>query len=168
VTNSTFSGNRTYGAYGGGSGIYNTGTATVTNSTFSGNFTYFDSLLGGGIHNVGTATLHNTIVANNTEQNCSGAMTNAGHNLDSDASCRWGTSNGSLSDTDPRLGPLADHSGSTLTMALLPGSPAIDAGDQGGCPATDQRGMARPIGRQCDIGAYEALIRFTYLPIVTK
>jgi hypothetical protein len=56
---------------------------------------------------------------------------------------------------NPLLGPLAANGGSTSTHALLPGSPAIDAGD-GGCAPVDQRGVLRPQGRRCDIGAFEA------------
>ena len=56
---------------------------------------------------------------------------------------------------DPLLGSLQDNGGFTQTMALLPGSPAIDAGDNANCPATDQRGVTRPQGSGCDIGAYE-------------
>lgn len=56
---------------------------------------------------------------------------------------------------DPQLGPLADNGGPTLTMALLPGSPAIEAGSLVGAPATDQRGVGRPQGAAMDIGAYE-------------
>jgi len=56
---------------------------------------------------------------------------------------------------DPILGPMADNGGSTQTMALLHGSPAIDAGNGANCPATDQRGVARPLGNGCDIGAFE-------------
>ncbi len=56
---------------------------------------------------------------------------------------------------DPKLGPLADNGGPTLTMALLPGSPAIDAGDTSLAPPTDQRGFPRPFGPTADIGAYE-------------
>jgi hypothetical protein len=56
---------------------------------------------------------------------------------------------------DPKLGPLADNGGPTLTMALLPGSPAIDAADPAVAPATDQRGIARPVGPAPDIGAFE-------------
>ena len=56
---------------------------------------------------------------------------------------------------DPRLGPLADNGGPTETRALLTGSPARDRGSDAGCPATDQRGVARPQGSRCDIGAYE-------------
>jgi hypothetical protein len=57
--------------------------------------------------------------------------------------------------TDPKLGPLADNGGPTLTMSLLPGSPAIDAGNTSLAPATDQRGFPRPAGLAADIGAFE-------------
>jgi hypothetical protein len=57
--------------------------------------------------------------------------------------------------TDPKLGPLADNGGPSLTMALLPGSPAIDAGNTSLAPATDQRGFPRPAGLAADIGAFE-------------
>ena len=56
----------------------------------------------------------------------------------------------------PELGPLADNGGPTQTQALLPGSPAIDSADDSACPATDQRGVSRPQGASCDVGAYEA------------
>ncbi len=56
---------------------------------------------------------------------------------------------------DPKLAPLDDNGGPTLTMALLPGSPAIDAADPAAAPATDQRGIARPVGPAPDIGAFE-------------
>jgi len=69
-----------------------------------------------------------------------------------------GTSAGPL---DPKLGPLTNNGGSTLTMALLAGSPAIEAGDDSvlGAPfsiATDQRGFPRRIGVHVDIGAFES------------
>jgi hypothetical protein len=54
------------------------------------------------------------------------------------------------------LAPLADNGGATLTHALNPGSPAIDAAPaDADCPATDQRGTTRPQGGGCDIGAFE-------------
>ena len=53
------------------------------------------------------------------------------------------------------LGPLADNGGPTPTMALLPASPAIDSGDDSACPPRDQRGVSRPKGSACDIGAFE-------------
>ena len=56
---------------------------------------------------------------------------------------------------DAMIGPLASNGGPTLTHALLTGSPAIDAGGEPSCPATDQRGTIRPVGGACDIGAFE-------------
>jgi len=96
----------------------------------------------------------NTIIAYNSPSNCSGTTGDAGHNLSSDASCAF-TSSGSVNNTDPKLGPLAENGGPTLTMALLPGSPAIDAGNTSLAPATDQRGFPRPAGLAADIGAFE-------------
>jgi hypothetical protein len=77
-----------------------------------------------------------------------------GHNLSSDSTCAF-TNVGSLNNTDPVLGPLADNGGPTLTMALLPGSPAIDSGDTAAAPPTDQRGFLCPAGAAADIGAFE-------------
>ena len=87
--------------------------------------------------------------------NFNGTITDLGHNLSSDGSGRF-TGIGSLTNTNPRLGPLANNGGPTLTMALLPGSPAIDAGDSAAAPATDQRGFPRPCGFGPDIGGYES------------
>jgi hypothetical protein len=67
-------------------------------------------------------------------------------------------------DVDPLLGPLQDNGGFTQTMALLPGSPAIDAGDDANCPASDQRGVSRPQDSHCDIGAYEGKVVFSDVP----
>ena len=96
--------------------------------------------------------LINTILATNQPANCSGSVTDGGHNLSSDASAAF-AGPGSLNSTDPLLGPLAGNGGPTLTIALLPGSPAIDAGNTAAAPPTDQRGFAR-FGT-ADIGAYE-------------
>ena len=99
--------------------------------------------------------LINTLLATNLPVNNRNAIvTDAGHNLSSDGSCAF-TGVGSMNNTDPKLGPLANNGGPTLTMALLPGSPAIDAGDNTLAPPTDQRGFPRPAGLACDIGAYE-------------
>jgi hypothetical protein len=56
---------------------------------------------------------------------------------------------------DPKIGPLSDNGGPTPTVALLPGSPAIDAGNNALAPATDQRGYPRPFGAAADLGAFE-------------
>jgi predicted outer membrane repeat protein len=65
---------------------------------------------------------------------------------------------------DPLLGSLADNGGATLSMALLPDSPAIDTGDDANCPAIDQRGIIRPQGPHCDIGSYESIFTATVAP----
>jgi hypothetical protein len=70
------------------------------------------------------------------------------------------------------LGQLQDNGGPTLSMLPLKGSPAIDGGTNAGCPATDQRGYARPVGTTCDVGATEygaappAVDYPVYLPLV--
>lgn len=56
---------------------------------------------------------------------------------------------------DPKIGRLAANGGTTRTHALMVGSPAIDAGNDGECPPRDQRGVTRPQGAHCDIGSYE-------------
>jgi hypothetical protein len=88
------------------------------------------------------------------QTNVWGPLADGGHNLCSDESASF-TSPTSRSGIDPLLGPLADNGGPTSTLALLPTSPAIDAGDATACPATVQRGVRRPQGRACDIGAFE-------------
>jgi uncharacterized repeat protein (TIGR01451 family) len=80
-----------------------------------------------------------------------------GDSISSDNTCNF-TGAGDRNNTNPLLGPLANNGGSTFTHALLPGSPAIDAVTHSACPppSTDQRGITRPQGTACDIGAYEA------------
>jgi len=151
VTNTTFSGNS---AGSSGGGIFNIGTLTVTNTTFSGNSA---GTSGGAIFqfDIGSTTLKNTIVANSNPDDCQGSITSAGHNLDSDNTCSL-TATGDLPGMNPMLGPLADNGGPTLTHLPLSGSPVINSGSLD-CPPppTDQRGVARPQGAGCDIGAVE-------------
>jgi hypothetical protein len=115
--------------------------------------------LGGGI--AGSLSLTNTLVASNSlvpaataGSNCSGSPSDGGHNLSFPAGsgCPGATS------TDPLLDPLASNDGPTETIRLGPSSAAIDAvpATGAGCPAADQRGIARPQGIACDIGAYES------------
>ncbi len=147
VSNSTISENSAnIDAHGGG--IFNLATATVSNSTISGNSA---PLGGGGINNTGTLTLTNTIIANSVSTDCrnSGVIIQT-HNLIEDGSCDPDLSG------DPLLGLLQDNGGASATHELLPFSPALNAGDNATCLATDQRGVARPQGAACDIGAYEA------------
>src|SRR6266540_2097431 len=103
----------------------------------------------------GTFLLAHTVVGNlASATNCAGPISDGGHNLASDGSAAF-MAPGSLNHTDPKLGPLTDQGGPTRTLALLPGSPAIDAGDDLTCPPADQRGVPRPQGAHCDLGAFE-------------
>ncbi len=111
---------------------------------------------GGFAGSNGVVLLANSILGQNAPENCSATVVDGGFNISSDASCAF-TNTGSLINTDPVLGPLADNGGPTFTMALLPGSPAIDRGDSAVCPPADQRGVVRPMGLACDSGAYEAI-----------
>ena len=149
LLNSTVSGNFVTGLLAAGGGLYNTaaGDATLTSVTLTRNA----APDGSGIRNQGALSARNTLIADNA---CSGTVTSGGHNIDSGTSCGF-SGPGDLSGTDPKLGFLADNGGATWTHALLAGSPAIDAGDDAACPATDQRGVPRPQGPACDIGSYE-------------
>jgi len=130
-------------------GIGGLSTTTVNNSTFSNNTS---TINGGGIKNWGTLHLKNTIIANSTNGgDCSNSATLSTNtnNLIEDGSCTPTVSG------DPILSALANNGGDTQTMALLPDSPAINAGDNATCETTDQRGITRPKHTTCDIGAYE-------------
>ncbi|MSP12402.1 MAG: hypothetical protein EXR62_05530 [Chloroflexi bacterium] len=135
-----------------GGGLFIKGILTLINSTIVSN----TASAGGGIitGKFARVTLKNTLLAN-TGGNCFGPFSSAGHNLSSDATCTDFIATGDITNTNPLLGPLQANGGATLTQALLPGSPAIDAGDDKECPVTDQRGIKRPQGGYCDIGAYE-------------
>ncbi len=74
----------------------------------------------------GMVLLRNCIVAGTVGgSNCVGVISDGGHNISSDSTCQFSAA-GSLNDTDPKLAPLADYGGPTPTIALLPGSPALD------------------------------------------
>ena len=149
---------------------------------------------GGGTYNASAGTLNvinikNSIVASNWRgaiggpvQDCYGTLTSGDYNLFQNvASCNF---SGAMAHNKisalPLLGQLLNNGGPTLTNALNPGSPAIDAGNPSGCKdqnnnnlATDQRGYTRPAGTACDMGAFESgavlikqnqLINFASLP----
>ena len=129
------------------------GTATLHFLTIASN--------AGDLSAAGTVKLEGTIVAASTAgPNCVGTIgEEGGYNLDSGISCGLALPT-DRSSAEPGLGPLAASGGPTQTLALLPGSPAIDAGgtSASGCPAVDQRGVTRPDAGEtvCDIGAYES------------
>jgi uncharacterized repeat protein (TIGR01451 family)/CSLREA domain-containing protein len=154
VINTTVSRNTSNGGSGGA--LYNQGgTTTLTFTTIASNTATSG---GGGIYRAGGAILvQNTIVAHNSTTNCGGGLTSNGHNLDSGNTCGFSAA-GDRQNTDPLLGSLADNGGDTLTHALLPGSPAIDAGICLAGVTTDQRGEPRPnpVSSFCDIGTYES------------
>ena len=166
ATNVTFTGNmaRTTAAgiasAGGLDFGSNSPVITLTNATLSANTATGstdseggDALLGGSNTHVEN-TIVNAGIANAGFENCQGTPTSLGHNLDSLSQCHF-TAAGDLVNTDPMLGPLQDNGGPVQTLALGSGSPAIDAGTDSGCPATDARGVLRPAGTACDIGAFE-------------
>jgi len=168
LTNDTLEGNSVGGPIGATSGAgavgggLSTGTAaTLLNDTIDGNAAIGAVGAGGNINaSPGTITLKNTIVsagAAATGPNCAGTVSSKGHNLESTTPSQCGLTPalGDLIGLNPALGSLQFNGGPTQTQALLAGSPAINAGDNSGCPATDQRGVPRPFGPACDIGAYE-------------
>jgi hypothetical protein len=159
----------TVGAVGFGAGIIDESGAamTVDNCTIAANSA--GTGIGGGlfIQNSTTFTLENTIVANNIQTgmfpgDIGGDLTTAFNNLIGNGS---GTNigngtNGNIVAVDPKLGPLQNNGGPTQTMALVPGSPAIDAGDDAFVTSTtDQRGLPRIFGTAVDMGAFESQVR---------
>jgi predicted outer membrane repeat protein len=149
--------------------------ATLTNDTIA--FNTAATGRGGGIDGTsslmtgsGGAGVENTIIAENGGGDCDSSFSagfDQGHNLDSDGSCFGGLGGaGDKPGVNPSLGGPADNGGpvagapaSAVTLqtdAELTGSPAINAASNAGCPVTDERGVPRPQGPTCDMGAYEA------------
>lgn len=162
-----------------GAGVFSwndaTNTVLIRNSTIAANTNRTEP--GGAVRgpgaglniSAGIAVVENSILAGNVEElgagrtptNCvpGPGITTLGVNLDSGSDCGF-TAAGGLSNTDPQLGPLQANGGPTATMALGAGSPALDRvpASGSGCPATDQRGVPRPQGSACDIGAFELAV----------
>ncbi len=159
LTNCTVSGNTSTDN---GGGLVNLSAAnlTVIDGTVSGNTA--KNLGGGGIFNAGAAKLTNTINAGNNASpgpDADGAVTSEGFNLVgiTDGSSGWVSSDlkgTGPSPLNPLLAALGNYGGPTQTLALLPGSPAIEAGSSP--VTTDQRGVSRPNGTASDIGAFES------------
>jgi hypothetical protein len=152
--------NNTANAMSNGGGIYNSGTATVNRSTISANNADWG---GGGIWNDGTLHVGNSIIAGNTggyepdfvPDDLVGDLGSLGHNLIGYTNGGPGFGSSDLLNVDPLLGPLQDNGGPTFTCVLLPGSPAINAGDNTDAPPLDQRGRTRIVNGTIDIGACE-------------
>lgn len=154
LTNVTVSANEASNTAG---AIYNTGNGNliVKNSTIA--YNTYGSGSAGGIYNYADVSFKSSIVAHNEGADCTamgGAFASQGYNLEYGHTCVL-TAAGDITDTNPLLGPLQDNGGDALTHALLEGSPAIDNGAFSDYPSTDQRGVPRPQGSRCDIGAYE-------------
>jgi hypothetical protein len=183
IINSTISGNvDNHSNSAGGIGIYG-GTLFIASSTVTGNVSNVNgpfNTSGGGIDALGAISLgpssvrvviYNTIVAGNTGSannptDVAGKFISRGHNLIGKAeSHSKGFISSDLVGTianpiDPQLAAsLANNGGPTPTFALLPGSPAIDAGGSINAPAVDQRGVSRPQNAGVDIGAFELVTR---------
>ena len=145
LSNATLAGNSAGAGGAGGPG----GPGKSVGAGGAGGATGGGALFYSGSH----LTLTSTLLASNAGGNCDAqSLVNAGHNLSfGDLSCPAAFLNG-----NPQLGPLQDNGGPTETIDLGAGSAAISANPPGvACPATDQRGVPRPAGGACDIGAYQ-------------
>jgi hypothetical protein len=154
-----------------GGGLYIArGMVSITNSTLAGNQAtggwvidghYTPELgYGGGIYNAAGASalqMHDTILADNTADtgpDLDGGVTSLGYSLIGNTAGGSGFGASDLLNVNPRFGPLQNNGGPTQTMALLPGSPALNAGDPTQLGVADQRGVVRTGG--VNIGAYQA------------
>ena len=170
ISNSTFSGNA---ARGEGGACINGGMLLITNSTLNGN-SALD--VGGGVYNLGTLHIGNTVLkrgaaGDNIDVNSGGTVISLGYNVSSDDGGGFLTGPGDQINTDPLLGPLQNNGGPTFTHALLPGSPAIDAGDPNFTPPPffDQRGAGfwRVRNGRIDVGSFEVQAGATPTPTPT-
>ncbi|MCS6882880.1 MAG: choice-of-anchor Q domain-containing protein [Oscillochloridaceae bacterium] len=194
IVNSTFEGNRAAGAgfNANGGALYvvnHSDPFEIVNSTFANNTAGW---VGGAISNSQIngqpgGRVRNTLFVNNTadngpndwniQQHCSSELAHDGRSLQfpprltggnffNDVTCFQGKSapgqTGDPQFRNPQLQALADNGGPTRTMAITAASPAFNAGAD--CPPTDQRGVARPQGAACDLGAFEAVLALSVAP----
>jgi len=188
IVNSTISDNF---AYRNGAGISNDfGTLRLYNVTLAGNAANQNLVggIGGGLFNASghTVQLQNTLLdgnvhmtnAQDVDDDCAGTVISQDYNLFSSTAGCLGPGSLDVKNQPGLTGPLQDNGGSTFTNALLPGSPAIDAGNPAGCTGilgaalpTDQRGLPRLANgagvTRCDMGAFERQ-RALALPLVLK
>lgn len=182
--------------YGGGINSVSPAFVTLTNTTIAGNTAqqegggihngtevelrlinttiYSNTALGagGGITSTGDVSAVNTIFSDNAGGNCvitDGLFHDLGNNLENTNTCGLGAYvlTHSLANTNARLGLFGLNApGFIPTVPLLRGSPAINAGLDAACPSTDARGIIRPQGGHCDIGAFEAFGRLYFMPMI--
>lgn len=163
-------------SFGGGIYLYNNSSPTLTNITVAGNSAGTN---GGGMYNdsFSNPLLKNVIIWGNSATNGSGI-----HNFSSNPTISYsdvqgcftagvwnglcGTDGGNNLQLDPLLGALANNGGFTPTHALQHGSPAMNSGLCGIGNSIDQRGVSRPQGGACDMGAVERV--FLYVPLVQR
>lgn len=145
------------------------GQGELTHVTIAKNY----GLTIGGLHSLNPAfRISNSLLADNFNflgyDDCTGSFTSGGYNLLARSSCtRLGLATSDITDVyETILSGLQNNGGATATHALLPGNPALNAGSPDSCSPVDQRGVARPQGGRCDIGAYEA--SFYFIPLVTR
>jgi hypothetical protein len=144
--NTALGGHKGPGGSGASDGLDGEGTGAGVYASVSGKVTAAVSSLFGG----------NTA---DTDPDFVGTFDTVDHTLVANGQGAGGISNGVNGNLvgvgDPRLGPLADNGGPTLTVALLSGSPALNHGANPDGLATDQRGQPRLRDSQVDIGAYQ-------------
>lgn len=157
LTNVTFSGNRATAA---GAGMRNVDNSnpTLTNVTFSNNRADFNGSAMSN-RNDSNPQIYSTIFWGNTDSTETQIFNENSTPILSDSvvqgGCPVGSTCTNIITGDPMLGALGSHSGFAQTIPLLANSSAVDIGTNVDCPATDQRGVTRPQGSACDIGAFE-------------
>lgn len=195
LTNITINNNLAGGGFGGGVMNYNGGNPTFTNVTFSGNsagtygggiYNFYannltlinvtligNSAVGGGAIDGGSPMIYNTIIWGNTAGGTTGADAQFRETMPTifdsvlQGGCpAGGTCTNSIT-ANPMVGTLGNYGGFSPTFPLLEGSSAIDAGNDTTCAAIDQRGILRPQGLHCDIGAFE-FIRINASPVISE
>jgi CSLREA domain-containing protein len=171
IINSTFTGNNSVNNSGGG--IFNTsGNLSVSHSTFAHNSA---KLMGGGIYNYtnGNLSFANTIITHSTPHDCynvtpANILINSHNLVVNNADSPYGCGIPYMT-ANPEINTLGNYGGPTKTHALDPSSPAIDAADPAYCTLNDQRGVRRPQGFACDIGAFELEQGSAiFLPLILK
>jgi hypothetical protein len=190
LTNVTFSGNEALNPAvsdtsdwrrGNGGALVGANRVEINNSTFVGNRAGFNggAIAGSGTSPTSPIVIRNSLIVNNTggnvwgiQQQCTSALTDGGNSLQwpNKTTGNWNDYNclTTIAAVNPAttLGQLADNGGPVPTIALLPGSPALNAGNAATCASVDARGTPRPQGADCDLGAYERVASLAVAPSV--